>query len=214
MVAGIITDMTDWLDRISSHDWFLLVILAIAYLDSIIPIVPSETCVIIGGVAASLGTQNIFAVITAGALGAFLGDNTAYLIGFRASDWFRRRAERKPKFALKLAWAQTQIMQRGGLLLITARFIPGGRTVLTLSCGITRQNRAWFVRWVAIATVIWATYAALLGSLGGEAFEDDHAKAFMFAFGLAIGANIIIEVTRHQWRKRRAASRDTVSAGS
>ena len=94
MVAGIITDLTDWLDRVSSHHWFLLVILVIAFLDSIIPIVPSETCVIIGGVAASLGTQNIFAVITAGAIGAFLGDNTAYLIGFRASDWFRRRAEK------------------------------------------------------------------------------------------------------------------------
>ena len=165
------------------------------------------------GVAASLGTQNIFAVITAAAVGAFLGDNTAYLIGFRASDWFRRRAERKPKFAVKLAWAQSQIMQRGGLLLITARFIPGGRTALTLSCGITRQKRSWFVRWVDLATVIWATYAALLGSIGGEAFEDDHAKAFTLAFSLAIAANIIIEVTRHLWKKRRAAARATVSAG-
>ena len=213
MVAGVITDLTDWLDRVSSHHWFLLVILVIAFLDSIIPIVPSETCVIIGGVADSLGTQNIIAVITAGAVGAFLGDNTAYLIGFRASDWFRRRAERKPKFAVKLAWAQTQIMQRGGLLLITARFIPGGRTARTRSCGITRQKRSWFVRWVALATVIWATYAALLGSIGGEAFEDDHAKAFTLAFSLAIAANIIIEVVRHQWKKRRAAARATVSAG-
>jgi len=215
MLAGIITDMTDWLDRVSSHDWFLLVILVIAFLDSVIPIVPSETCVIIGGVAASLGTQNIFAVITAAAVGAFLGDNAAYLIGYRASDWFRRRAERRPKFAVKLGWAQTQIMQRGGFLLITARFIPGGRTALTLSCGITRQKRSWFVRWVALATVIWATYAALLGSIGGEAFENDHAKAFTLAFGLAIGVNIIIELVRHQWRKRRgtAASRATVSAG-
>jgi len=213
MFAGIITDATDWLDKVAANWWFLLVILLIAFLDAVIPIVPSETCVIIGGVAASLGTQNIFAVITAGAVGAFLGDNTAYLIGFRASDWFRRRAERKPKFAVKLAWAQTQIMQRGGLLLITARFIPGGRTALTLSCGITRQKRSWFVRWVALATVIWATYAALLGSIGGEAFEDDHAKAFTLAFSLAIAANIIIEVTRHLWKKRRAAARATVSAG-
>jgi membrane-associated protein len=211
MVAGIITDLTDWLDRVSSHQWFLLVILLIAFLDSIIPIVPSETCVIIGGVAASLGTQNIFAVIAAGAIGAFLGDNTAYLIGYRASDWFQRRAERKPKFAAKLAWAQHQIMLRGGLLLITARFIPGGRTALTLSCGITRQKRSWFVRWVALATVIWATYAALLGSIGGQAFEDDHAKAFTLAFSLAIGANILIEVVRHHWKKRRTAARTTVS---
>ena len=162
MVAGIITDLTDWLDRTSGHKWFLLVILVIAFLDSVIPVVPSETCVIIGGVAAGLGTQNLLAVITAGAIGAFLGDNCAYMIGLRASDWFRRRAERKPKFARKLAWAHLQILERGGLLLITARFIPGGRTVLTLSCGITRQRRWWFVRWVALATTIWASYSALL----------------------------------------------------
>ena len=131
MVAGIITDLTDWLDRTSGHKWFLAVILVIALLDSVIPVVPSETCVIIGGVAAGLGTQNLLAVIAAGAIGAFLGDNCAYMIGLRASDWFRRRAERKPKFARKLAWAHLQIVERGGLLLITARFIPGGRTVLT-----------------------------------------------------------------------------------
>lgn len=201
MLAGIVTDLTDWLDKISSHWWFLLIIFAIAYLDSVIPVVPSETCVIIGGVAASLGNQNIFAVIGVAALGAFLGDNTAYMLGVRASRWFRRRAERKPQFARKLTWAEQQIHERGGPLLISARFIPGGRTALTLSSGITRQRRSWFVRWVLVAAIIWATYAAMLGRLGGEAFEDDHSKAFLFAFGLAIGATVLIEIVRHIRKK-------------
>ena len=206
MVAGIITDLTDWLDRTSGNRWFLLVILVIAFLDSVIPIVPSETCVIIGGVAAGVGTQNLLAVIAAGTIGAFFGDNTAYSIGLRASNWFRRRAERKPKFARKLAWAQLQIVERGGLLLITARFIPGGRTALTLSCGITRQSRWWFVRWVALATIIWATYSALLGRIGGEAFENNHTKAFFTAFGLAIATNVLIEIARHFRKKHREAA--------
>jgi membrane protein DedA with SNARE-associated domain len=205
MIAGIVTDFTDWLADISSHWWFLLIILGVAFFDSVIPVVPSETCVIIGGVAASLDNQNIFAVIAAGAIGAFAGDNTAYQIGFRASGWFHRRAERKPEFARKMAWAQQQIKARGGLLLITARFIPGGRTALTLSSGITRQRRWWFVRWVALAVIIWATYAAMLGMIGGEAFKDDHTKAFLFAFGLAIATNIVIEIVRHRRKKRREA---------
>src|SRR3954454_21381363 len=172
MLAGIVTDLTDWLDRISSHSWFLVIILVIAFLDSVIPIVPSETCVIIGGVAAGLGHQNLLAVIAAGAIGAFLGDNAAYQIGRLASGRFGRRAERKPTFARKLTWAQQQIKARGGLLLITARFIPGGRTALTVSSGITRQKRSWFIPWVAVAVTIWATYSALIGRIGGEAFED------------------------------------------
>ncbi len=210
MIAGIVTDLTDWLDRISSHWWFLLIILVIAFLDSVIPIVPSETCVIIGGVAASLGNQNIYAVIGFAAVGAFLGDNTAYQIGLRASSAFRRRASRKPAFAKKMTWAEDQIAERGGLLLITARFIPGGRTALTLSCGITRQRRGWFIRWIAIAALIWATYAALLGRIGGEAFENDHTKAFLLAFGLAIATNVLIEIVRHTRKKRRVSAEPVV----
>ena len=206
MVAGIITDLTNWLDKVSSHWWFLVIIVVIAFLDSVIPVVPSETCVIIGGVAASQGTQSLLIVIATAALGAFLGDNTAFLLGARASDRFHRRAERRPRFATKMDWAHRQINDRGGLLLITARFIPGGRTALTLSCGITRQRRAWFIRWVIVATVIWASYAALLGRIGGEAFKDNHTKAFMLAFGLAIGTNVIIEVTRHYLKKRHTAA--------
>jgi membrane-associated protein len=206
MVAGIVTDLSSWLDRVSSHWWFLLIIVVIAFLDSVIPVVPSETCVIIGGVAASQGTQNLAIVIATAALGAFLGDNTAFLLGVRASDRFHRRAERRPRFAAKMAWAHQQINERGGLLLITARFIPGGRTALTLSCGITRQRRAWFIRWVFVATVIWASYAALLGRIGGAAFKDNHTKAFLLAFGLAIATNIVIELTRHYMKRHRAAA--------
>jgi membrane protein DedA with SNARE-associated domain len=206
MLAGILTDLTDWLERISSHWWFLVLIGVIAFLDSVVPVVPSETCVIIGGVASSRGTQSLVLVIVVAALGAFLGDNTAYQLGHRASDRLRRRAERKPKFATRLAWAREQIRRRGGLLLITARFIPGGRTALTLSCGITNQRRSWFVRWIVVATVIWATYAALLGRIGGEAFKDDHTKAFVLAFALAISTNILIEIARHIHHKRKTVA--------
>ena len=197
MVANVLTDLTDWLDEVAANWWFLLVIFAIAFLDSIIPIVPSETTVIIGGVAAGLGDQELWLVIVAGATGAFLGDNAAYLLGRRMSGFFARRAERKPKFAARLEWARRQIRTRGGLLLITARFIPGGRTALTLTSGITHQPRLWFSSWVGVAAVIWASYAALLGFLGGKAFEDDHTLAFLVAFGTAIGITVLIEIIRH-----------------
>jgi membrane protein DedA with SNARE-associated domain len=204
--AGIITDLTDKLDQWSSNSWFLAVIFVVAFLDSVIPIVPSETAVIIGGVAVATGQADyaLWGVIVAGATGAFLGDNMAFTIGRHWSDWFHRRGEAKPKFAYRLGWAKDQITKRGGMLLITARFIPGGRTALTLSCGITRQKRAWFAGWVAIAATIWATYAAGLAYIVGQPFADDHTKAFWVAFGTAIAVNVIIEVVRHVRDKRHA----------
>lgn len=197
VLANVVTDATDWLNEFSANWYFLVIIFVIAYFDSVVPIVPSETTVIIGGVAAGVGDQNLLAVIACGAVGAFLGDNTAYIIGARMSGWIRRQAAKKPKRQLRLEWAAEQIRVRGGLLLITARFIPGGRTALTISSGITHQPRKWFVGWTALAATIWATYASLLGYFGGKAFEDDHTKAFIVAFGAAIGVTVVIELVRH-----------------
>lgn len=197
IVASIITDVTDWLGDVASNWWFLLVIFAIAFLDSVVPVVPSETAVILGGVAAGQGDQNLLLVILAGAAGAFLGDNAAYSIGKRFSGWIHRRAERSEKTAKRLDWARTQIRRRGGVLLITARFIPGGRTALTITSGITRQPRAWFCGWIAVAAVIWASYAAGLGAVFGNRFKDNHTAAFLLAFGTALGITLLIEVIRH-----------------
>ncbi len=207
MTAGIfsfISDLTDGLADWAGNWWFLAVIFGVAYLDSVVPVVPSETTVIIGGVAVATGEAGypLYAVIIAGAVGAFLGDNTAYAIGRRFSERFERRAERKPKFAMRLRWASDQIRQRGGLLLITARFIPGGRTALTLSSGITKQPKFWFVRWVALAVVIWATYAAGLAYIIGTPLKDNHTAAFWVAFGTALSINVFIELFRHFRLKR------------
>ena len=203
-----ISDLTDQLGDWAGNWWFLGVIFLIALLDSVVPVVPSETTVIVGGVAVATGDAPypLIAVIAAGAAGAFIGDNMAYAIGKHWSGAFERRATRKPKFEAKLAWARGQMKARGGLLLITARFIPGGRTALTLASGITRQPRGWFVRWTFIAAIVWATYAAGLARIVGEPFADDHTKAFWIAFGTALGINVLIELVRHfrakrKWRK-------------
>ena len=153
MVANILTDLTDWIDEIASYWWFPLVVFAIALLDSVIPIVPSETTVIAGGVAAGAGNQSLAVIILAGAAGAFIGDNLAYMIGHRFEPRVNRWAAKKPERLARLAGAAAQIKRRGGPLLITARFIPGGRTVLTVSCGLTAQPRRWFAFWIAIAAV-------------------------------------------------------------
>jgi membrane-associated protein len=204
LVANVVTDLTDWLDEIAANWWFLLVIFAVAFLDSVIPIVPSETAVIIGGVAAGSGDQPLALVILAGAAGAFLGDNTAYLIGSKMSGFIERRAATREKWQTRLDWAAQQIRLRGGILLITARFIPGGRSVLTISSGVTHQSRRWFMGWIAVAAVIWSTYAAGLGYFGGKAFEDNHTKAFLVAFASAIGMTVILELVRHLRQRGKA----------
>jgi membrane-associated protein len=195
----------NWLEHYSGSPWFYLAIFAIALLDSVLPVVPSESLVIIGGVSAGLHELHWSLVIIAAAAGAFAGDNISYQIGHRFSASLQKRYERSAKGQRRLHWAREQIQLRGGELLITARFIPGGRTLLTLSCGITNQDRRWFMKWIAIATPIWAMYGTLLGFIGGRSFQDNHSKAFLVAFSIAIGATVSLEVIRH-FRHRLGSS--------
>jgi len=206
-MLAIINEAFDWLKDFSSSPLFYLIIFVIAALDSVLPIVPSETLVIIGGVSAGLGNLWIPLVIVVATSGAFIGDNMSYLIGREASDWVIRRQTRTDKGAARMAKIVEQVHERGGLLLITARFIPGGRTALTLSCGVTKQPRRWFISWAAVAAVIWGNYAALLGFIGGKSFEDNHTLAFIIAFVSAFSITLVIELVR--WLLKRARYRKT-----
>ena len=196
-MLDFINTIFDSLKDYSASPWFYLIIAVIAFFDSFFPVVPSETMVIIGGVSAGLGQLEWPLVALLAAVGAFLGDNFAYYIGVFFSERLQQRYNKSDKGRQRLRWAQHQIENRGGNLLITARFIPGGRTLVTLSCGITGQSQRWFVKWSAIAGVIWGLYATLLGFIGGRSFQDDHTKAFLTAFSIAIFATVIVEIARH-----------------
>lgn len=197
----MLTDLLDALESISSSPWFYVAIFAVAFLDSILPIVPGETTVILGGIAAGQGELAILVVIACGAIGAFAGDTTSYVIGRRASGPLQRSVLSSDKWQSRLGAASRQLEKRGGPLLITARFIPGGRTAITLSSGITERPYDWFGRWIAVATLIWASYAAGLGYFAGNRFKDDHTTAFFVAFGTALAATALIELVR--WLRDR-----------
>jgi len=208
-VLTVVNTFFDWLKESSSSPWFYLIIFTVAVFDSVVPIVPSESLVIIGGVSAGSGSLSIAIVILSAASGAFIGDNLSYFIGREASDWVTKRRTRTERGAKQMANIVDQIRERGGMLLITARFIPGGRTVLTLSCGVTRQPRKWFIGWSVVAASVWSLYASLLGYIGGKSFADDHTKAFLIAFAGAFGVTIIIEGFRaisHRVKRKKPLS--------
>lgn len=205
----MVTDVVNWIEDLARSPWFYLIVYAIALLDSVVPVVPSETAVIIGGVAAGTGDKWLLGVIIVAALGAISGDNLAYVIGARLSVWLERRRQERRKRS-RLDWAAKQLEKRGGVLILTARFIPGGRTAVTIMSGVTHQRWLKFFFFVVVAGIAWATYAALLGYIGGRRFQDNHTTAFLVAFGLAISVSVVIEFARWMWHRRhpRAAERE------
>jgi len=177
-------------------------------LDAIFPVLPSETAVIALGVATAGSTDPRIALLVAcAAAGAFLGDNLSYLIGRRFGPWAERRFFATDKGARSRAWAERSLRRFGMQLIIVCRFIPGGRTAVTLTCGLIGYPRRRFVTATAIAAVIWALYAFFIGRLGGKAFEDKPWAAFLAAFGGTVVISVLIEAARRiRTRHRRRSS--------
>ena len=198
------------IDLISDAWWTYPFLFAFALLDSVIPIIPSETAVIAAGVAASASDLSVIGVIAVSAAGAVCGDNIAYEIGKRARPWVERHFS-GPKAAKRLAWARDLLAKRGVGLVIVARFVPGGRTAVTVTAGMTSMNRAKFVAATVVAGIVWATYATLLGYFGGKTFEDNHTVAFVVAFAIALSVTALTELIRWRLRRRREHAAAAVS---
>jgi membrane-associated protein len=183
-----------------------LIAFVIPALDAILPVLPSETAIIALGVAtAGSADPRIALLVGCAALGAFAGDNLSYWLGRRFGPFVERRFFASEKGRRSRDWAERSLERFGMPLIIVCRFIPGGRTAVTLSCGLIGYERRRFVVATALAAVIWALYAFFAGRLGGKAFEDKPWAGFLAAFGAALLISGIVEVVRRilAWRRRR-----------
>jgi membrane protein DedA with SNARE-associated domain len=189
---------------VSGSPWTYVAIFGIAAGDAILPLLPSETVVITAGVVASSGDLMLPLVIACAAAGALVGDNTTYLIGSRIGRGGAERILRGERGRRSLDWAENTLAERGGMLIVVARFIPGGRTATTLTAGIVGfpwQRR--FLPITVVAALFWALYCGLLGYFGGRAFEDQPWKGLLIAFGIAGGIAFTVEGIRHFRNRQR-----------
>jgi membrane-associated protein len=189
-------------DYVSDSPWTYPVLFLVSALDVLIPLVPSETSVITAGVLAGSGDLILPLVILFAAAGAIVGDNTAYLIGRLAGDRVRRRFFSGDR-AERLEWAEKSLTERGGYLIVVGRFVPGGRTAVTLTAGILEMPWRRFIAFDVAAGLVWASYAGLLGYFGGKTFEEEPWKGLILAFAIAFGVVAIVETVR--WLRRRRA---------
>jgi membrane protein DedA with SNARE-associated domain len=187
-----------------SH-WLLLILFVAAAVDAVFPVVPSEGMVVTAGMAAAAGHQNLLLVITVAMVGSVIGESTCYFMGRGSGPalhrWMKRQ-ERRQQMYDKVSGA---LHSRGGLILMTVRYIPGARMVATLTAGATRYSFKKFIVFTFFGVTVAYTYVALLGYLGGDAFAHDSLKALAFSLSLAALIGLLVETSRRIAVKRRAA---------
>lgn len=178
-------------NAVSASPWTYVLIAAVCAGDAVFPVLPSETIVIAAAVLAAQSHLSIVLVVIAAAVGALAGDNTAYAVGHSG---LRRLADRflsSEKSRRRLEWGRAQLHQRGGWIIVVARFIPGGRTATTYVAGTVGMPwRSRFLPADGLAAALWALYSSALGYLGGAAFEDNFWLPMLIAAaaGVLFGA--------------------------
>jgi membrane-associated protein len=173
-----------------------LILFALCAGDAVLPALPSESAVILAGLLSVVGDLELPWVFAAAAAGAFVGDNSSYAIGRFVGHPVRRRFFDGERGRRAVGWARSQLDRRGGTLVLIARFVPGGRTATTFTCGLTHFSWPVFALFSVLAALGWALYGALLGYFGGRLFQDKPWLALLIALGIAGGITIAIEGVR------------------
>ena len=192
-------------ENVMASPWLYLVLFAVAAVDGFFPLVPSESSVITAGVFAATGDPSLVLVIAAAALGAFAGDQMSYALGRAAGPRLYGRAQPGSRRRGALDLARCALAQRGGVIIVVARYLPGARTAVTLTAGAVRYRWRRFTGFGAVAAVTWGTYSALVGYLGGAAFERDPLKGLLLGLGVAATVTAAVELARIVRRRRLSA---------
>jgi membrane-associated protein len=193
-------DLMAMIDPMMTSAWLYPAVFVLTTLDGVLPMIPSEAVVLAAGVfAVAAHGPDLPLVIAAAAAGVFVGDHLAYALGRTVLG--SKLVMRSGRLRKAAGVASRQLERRGAPLIVTSRFVPGGRITMNLVSGMARFPLRRFSPAAAVAAIGWAAYTVTLGLLGGTAFAANPLLGLALGFGLSLSITAIVELIR----RRRAA---------
>ncbi|TMM49889.1 DedA family protein [Qipengyuania marisflavi] len=134
---------------------FLLMVL-----ENVVPPIPSEVIMGLGGVAVARGTMEFWPLMAAGTLGSTAGNYAWYWLG---EHWGKRRLEPfvdRWGLWLTVEWQDVERAQRffrrhGPWVVLVFRFLPFFRTMISLPAGLAHMGRVRFLLFTAAGVTVW-----------------------------------------------------------
>ncbi|MEV6441900.1 VTT domain-containing protein [Amycolatopsis sp. NPDC051716] len=192
----LLGQVTELLREALGSPWLWVLVFAVSGLDALLPFMPSETTVVTVAVLFGPDPAHLTLLAAVAAAGAWAGDCLGYAVGRAAGPQAIARLQRGPEGRRRHDWALDQVRRHGGLLIIAARYLPGGRVASALANGSLGYPVPKFVALDAAGAAIWAVYSVLIGFAGGAAFADEPGKGLLLSFSLGLGLVFAIEAGR------------------
>ena len=186
--------MADWLD------WGYLGVFLLMVLENVIPPVPSEVIMSLGGIAVAQGRMDFTLLVIVGTLGTVLGNLFWWEIGRRLG--YRRLKPFVDRWGrwLTIEWEDIETLRRyfdrwGGPTVFLFRFMPLGRTLISIPAGLMHMRFWVFVGYTAAGSTVWNIFLVGVGMGLGATIDDiDHWVAPV------VTAIVVVMIAGYIWR--------------
>jgi membrane protein DedA with SNARE-associated domain len=134
--------------------------------------VPGDTVVILSGFLASRGIMKLHMIIVLVSIGAIIGDNIGYAVGY----WFGHPflVKQGKRFRIRqrhLKKAEYFFQKHGGASIILGRFVAYIRTFIPVMAGISKMKYRIFLVYNVAGGILWACALTAIGYLFGNSWE-------------------------------------------
>ena len=186
---GVVSSLLDALVSVPAWLLLFLVFLFPALEASIFLglVVPGETMVLLGGVAAEAGRVSLVAVIALAAAGALVGDQVGFFVGRRYGPRLLRRLPEDSRRAQHMTAALGYVRRRGPVAVTLGRWTASLRSLVPGIAGMSGMRQRSFTSANVVGGLVWAAGVAFAGYLAGASYKVLENR-------LGIAANVLLAV--------------------
>jgi undecaprenyl-diphosphatase len=124
-------------------------------------VIPGETAVIVAGVVAHEGNLPLWAVITAAAAGALIGDQIGFRVGRRLGPHLIDRLPARVRNSGNVERVLEFVERRGMLAVILGRWTAMLRAMVPGICGMSGMRQPVFTVGNVIGGIVWAVICSV-----------------------------------------------------
>ncbi|MCJ2181883.1 DedA family protein [Novosphingobium sp. 1949] len=175
-------------------------------LENIIPPIPSELIMGLGGLAVARGDMAFWPLLGWGTFGATLGNYILFLASDRLGyERMEPLVERWGRW-LTLNWDEVEALsgflrRHGHWMVLLLRFAPMFRTVISIPAGLAHMKHGRFLVFTAIGTGIWNALLIGAGQWLGRSLKDAGMWLGYAGIALIAGAAVWYVWRVLRWKK-------------
>ena len=166
-----------------------LVICFAMFLENIIPPIPSEIIMPLGGFYVYEGVLNFYLLVLFGLIGTVVGSLPWYYLGRfinekKITNFIDKRGQFFGITTKDLSKSRIWFNKYGTSLVFWGRLVPGVRTLISVPAGIELMPQIKFLVWTSLGSLIWVIFLTSAGYFVGDNWEDiaiyiDRFKIFL-----------------------------------